>query len=105
MDNYKLTSADIAGLVIYLGALVTRAVMQQMAGPGEMPDLGWITTFAGIAAMWLSLGARTRDVHDIAKNAADSAAAAEENTNGKLDDKIEEAISKALARRDADPVS
>lgn len=89
MDGYRLTGADIAALVIFVSALVTRAVMQAITPNGEMPDLSWITTFAAIAAAWLSLGSRTRDVHTEATKAKEMAEKTEHNTNGELTAKLE----------------
>lgn len=88
MDGYRLTGADILGLIIFLSALVVRAVLQGLADPGDMPELGWITTFAGIAAVWLSLGARTRDLHEQGTQTKDLVEKTEHNTNGELTDKL-----------------
>jgi len=87
MDGFRLTGSDIAALIIFITAMITRALLQAFV-PNAM-DLGWITTFAAIAAAWLSLGSRSRDIYTAAMHAKDTAAKVEENTNGKLDAKLQ----------------
>ena len=82
MDAFKFTSGDIAALCIFGVAVVARVLAEFFSKtPG---DYGWITNFAAIAAAWLSLGTRSRDIHNAAMAAKDVAEKVEENTNGKL---------------------
>lgn len=88
MDNFKFTSGDILGVVIFVFAVTSRGLLEVFA-PTPM-DYGWVTNFAAIAAAWLSLGSRSRDIHKAAMEAKETALQVEENTNGKLAAKLEQ---------------
>jgi hypothetical protein len=96
MDNFKFTSGDIAGLVIFVVSVLTRGGLEAFSNT-PTTDYAWITTFAVVAAAWLSLGSRSRDIHTAAMEAKETAKAVEENTNGKLDRKLDEQTKQIVA--------
>jgi hypothetical protein len=102
MDQFKLTSGDLAALVIFVVSVLARSLLQAFGGPTM--DYAWVTTFAVIAAAWLSLGSRSRDIHtaameakETAKEVAVTAAEVAENTNGRLDAKLSEQTKQIVA--------
>jgi hypothetical protein len=72
MSKY-IPAGDISFLIIFGLAIVTRAVLSSI--PNVEEDLTWVTTFAAIAAVWVSNRQQIQGIGQQAKKI-------ERNTNG-----------------------
>jgi hypothetical protein len=84
-NNLKFSGADILAVIIFITAVVVRAAAQYFTPPGVMSDYAWVTTFAVIAASWLSLGSRAGVI-------IEKVAQVQRQTNGLTNNELAEKI-------------
>ena len=82
-----MNSADKAALFIFTLAIIVRAIGQYLTPIDGMNDYSWVTTFAAVAASWLSLGSR---IGDVIKKTGTIEHATTQTTNVELDQKLDD---------------